>query len=107
MDNLPFTAVFDRLKRQRRTKGLNRAVSARWAAMQTSSPTKRWAPLHQLGQKFTDLSVRNTLTGYAYATVGKGFINIQNQSIPANRPTNIKGQSGAHQRHRQQIDPAT
>ena len=43
----------------------------------------------QLGQKFTDLSARNTLTDTP--TLLQGLINIQNQSIP-NCPTTSKGQ---------------
>ena len=59
----------------------------------------------QLGQKFTDLSARNTLTDTP--TLLQGLINIQNQSIPK-LPDNIKGAVQAHINDIvSKIDPAT
>ena len=100
MDNLPFTAGVRQAQKTAQNEGLNRAVARTMGSDANKLTDEAMGAIRdQLGQKFTDLSARNTLTDTP--TLPQGLINIQNQSIP-NCPTTSKGSSSAHQRHRQQ-----
>ena len=106
MDNLPFTAGVRQAQKTAQNEGLNRAVARTMGSDANKLTDEAMGAIRdQLGQKFTDLSARNTLTDTP--TLLQGLINIQNQSIPK-LPDNIKGAVQAHINDIvSKIDPAT